>query len=229
MTRVLTSALAAILASVSPSLANDDVYDWSGLFVAVHLKGEKAEITGRFQNDTGGFQLPSGLGDVSSATYGVSAGYNFHVGNFVLGVEGSYSGKTAGKKDKVNFGRYRQTREIEDTLKLGPRIGLGWGHWHVYATAGVASSGVTVVTQDIGILTGADATVNRADDQVFGQYVGAGVEFAFGKNIILGAQIDRTNLSGVSSTWRDAADERLSFSSDDPVVDAVTFKAGIKF
>ena len=229
MTRILASTVAAILVSASPSHASDALYDWSGLYVAAHLKGDSAEITGRFQTDAGEFQLPKGLGDVSSATYGASAGYNFHLGTFVLGVEGSYSGKTASKKDKVSFGKYRQTREIEDTLKFGPRVGVGLGHWHVYATAGVASSGVTVITQEIGILSGADATVNRADDQVFGQYVGAGVEFAFGKNFIVGAQYERTNLSGISSSWRDAAGERLTFKSDDPVVDSITFKAGIKF
>ena len=143
--------------------------------MTAHLKDERAEIAGYFQNDVGSFQIPKGLGDVSSATYGASVGYNFDLGTFVLGVEGSYSGKTVGKKDKVSFGKYRQSREIEDTLKLGPRVGIGLGQWHFYATAGVASSGVTVVTQEIGVLTGADATVDRSEDRVFGQFVGAGV------------------------------------------------------
>jgi len=229
MTRILASAVAAILASVSSSSASDDLYDWSGLFVAAHLKGDKAEVAGRFQNDAGSFQIPKGLSELSSATYGASVGYNFHLGTFVLGVEGSYSGSTIRKKDKVSFGRYRQSREIEDMLKLGPRVGVGLGHWHIFATAGVASSGITVATQEVGVLTGVDATIRRSEDQVFGQYIGTGIEFALGKNIILGAQIDRTNLSGVSSTWSDAAGERLTFNSDDPVVDSITFKAGIKF
>ena len=229
LTRSLLSAVSTVWLTVAPAMAEDSAYDWSGLYIAAHLSGDSADISGRFQDSSGGLQLPTGLDNVTGASYGVSAGYNFQMSRFVLGIEGSYSGSSIEDTEKISFGKYRQTREIQDMIKVGPRAGVGLGHWHVFATAGLASSGVTVATQKVGVLTGAESNIQRSEDQVFGQYIGAGVEFALGKNIILGAQYDRTNLSGVSSSWKDVAGERLTFTSDDPVVDSITFKAGIKF
>ena len=122
---------------------------------------------------------------IDGVTYGGVVGYDFPAGdNLRIGAEASYSGSTAGSdfnNDQplvFNLGNVKADREIY----VGGRVGFVTSpSTMVYAKAGYTNQRFSV--------TGSDGTVDLSQKlDTDGWRVGAGAEFAVGRNAYIGAE-----------------------------------------
>jgi outer membrane immunogenic protein len=136
----------------------------------------------------GPFNVSSGSNTASSFLVGAQLGYNYQLGNWVLGVEGEASwANLKGSNVDPNFSMTNHT-DTDFIGVLAGRFGYAWDRVLLYGKAGGAwahdnysvytnssftvGSGPTAVTQTSGTMVDA-ASVNR-----FGYMLGAGVEYA---------------------------------------------------
>ncbi|MCA0399425.1 MAG: porin family protein [Proteobacteria bacterium] len=136
------------------------VFSWTGLYAGVHAGYGFGSATGR---GSGVFKDPSGF------VGGGQIGYNYQMGQFVLGAETdlsftTMSGKNnvAGTKDKIPyFGTVRA------------RAGVAVDRFLPYLTAGYAYGGSTVRENGVG----------KSSTLHHGWAAGGGVEYAFTNNL----------------------------------------------
>ncbi|MFK7902914.1 MAG: outer membrane protein [Nitratireductor sp.] len=204
-------------------------YNWSGLYIGALFSGESADLSGRFYKPSTGFTAPTGLSDVTNASLGGVVGYNMQKGPFVLGFEARWSGSDISGDESFDSGAYKQERKIYDTILLGPRLGVAFDRLHFYGTGGFATAGSRVATAEISIIDGSSNEVQSNNDRIFGNYVGAGVEWAVTQKLILGLQYDRVNLNGEKATWHDDANNLISTDGMNPTLDTIAAKLLLKF
>jgi len=169
--------VAAMLASASAATAADlprrnaapaasftsaPLFTWTGVYAGVNV----GYGFGAFTGAGGNFQDPSGI------IAGGQLGYNYQMGNLVLGVEGDYQysdlkggpsvGGVAGSKAEVqSFGTVRA------------RLGYAVDRFLPYITGGYAVGDTKVSIPALG----------KKDAYAGGYVLGAGAEYAFTNNI----------------------------------------------
>jgi len=227
MFRVFKAAIVGCLLSAGPSYAQE--YNWSGLYLMGHFSGDSADLSGRFIDEDNGLTTPSDLSDVLGASYGVSLGNNWQVQDLVLGFEARWSGTSIDSNEKVRLHGIKQTREIEDIITLGPRIGFALSRLHIYATGGLATSGQRILTTSLTPSDGTNATLKDKQERLYGQFIGAGAELALAKNIIVGAQFDRIEFGKTKATWLDTDGDQQLFTGNDQTIDKLSLRFGVKF
>lgn len=182
--RALLTMVAATLVAMSAARAADlplkapplpAPYNWTGLYVGISAGGG----WGTSHHATAGLPDFSGNFDVSGGLIGGTIGYNWQLGQAVLGVEGdaSYAGL---KGSTLGIGPLfcpdgsaasdctTKLRGME-TLRL--RLGYAWDRWMPFVTGGLA----------LGQIYGASdpGSVNYGSTTRAGWTVGGGVEAAF--------------------------------------------------
>ncbi len=160
---VATSALAADLptrkAPPAPAVYAPPIFTWTGFYVGVNGGyGVNSGSSSDFGNPSGGF-------------VGGTAGYNYQMGQLVLGVEGDvdWANLTSGGTNAV--GAYNTN--IDTLLTVRARAGYAIDRTLLYVTGGYA---------------GADTNINfpafgSQSDWRSGGVIGGGVEYAFTNNI----------------------------------------------
>src|SRR6202000_1731518 len=102
---------------------------------------------------------------------GLQGGYNYQIGQFVLGVEGDWS--WSGMSGASSFGANNFTTDVDWTATLTGRAGIAFDRWLVYAKGGAAWARDRFSTK-FYTAPGVEVTDTR-----LGWTVGAGVEYAF--------------------------------------------------
>ena len=129
--------------------------------------------------------------DISGMTYGVHGGYNYDMGSIVLGGELDYVMSDI-TDDSSGL-------DVDSVLRAKARIGYDAGAFMPYATLGVAQ------------LT----TTGAVDDTDTGFLYGVGVDYAFGPNLILGAELLQHEFDDFAGTGIDVsavtAEARVSY------------------
>jgi len=181
-------ALAALAADLPPRMepvapvAYVPAFSWTGFY----LGGELGWIQADPRYTTGALLLGAPFvvtsGSVKNGlTYGVLAGYNYQVGQFVVGVETGFQGWTVGE--------IRYTAVTGDFLTahsrwggtIRSRLGYAADRALLYLAGGAA-----FVSNEISIpLTGISI---GGDDARVGWTVGAGVDYAFTDNWFTGVE-----------------------------------------
>lgn len=159
---VATSAFAADLPTRKAPPAPAPVYvppfSWGGFYVGVN----------------GGFGVGSGGGDFGSPSGGFvggTAGYNYQMGQYVLGVEGDWDWADL-TQDGVNaLGAYKTN--IDELLTVRARAGYAVDRTLFFVTAGYAGADSQLQFPAIGSQT----------QWLNGGAFGGGVEYAFTNNI----------------------------------------------
>src|SRR6478672_9375200 len=157
-------------------------FSWTGFYVG----GELGWIQTTPNYTTGAlllgapFAVTSGS-DKNGLTYGILAGYNYQIGQLVLGVEGDFQGWTVGK--------IRYTAVTGDFLtahskwggSIRGRLGYAADRALFYLAGGAAfvSSKTSIPTTGISI---------GSDDIRVGWTVGAGIDYAFTNNWFTGVE-----------------------------------------
>jgi outer membrane immunogenic protein len=144
MKRTSILSIAALAAGLGT--ANAQAADWTGLYMGAHIGS--ARSSGAYdaytpRNSFDGFDL-QGL-DGSAFIGGIHLGYNWDMGNYIIGLEGSISRMSLSKASKRSNeeGTVPQfNREVDNLFLLTPRIGWEVGNALIYAKAGLAATRV---------------------------------------------------------------------------------------
>jgi outer membrane immunogenic protein len=201
------SALALATGAVPAARANPLAPVWTGAYFGINGGANWADVDisnlGRF--------------DASTATVGAHLGYNFALGNLVIGIEGDgiYDGSdlsfTTGGGGSGNF-------ETEWSGTLRGRLGFTAGPVLLYATAGYAWTEATVTQRSAaGIESSASGNFN-------GVVYGAGIEGNVLPNISLRLEALRFDYGTEELSFRGGAAAAQDFDPADTVV-----RAGVTF
>lgn len=149
--------------------------DWSGYYAGGQLEIAAVDI-----DSTAGAALNEGSG----AMIGAFGGYRFDLGDVVLGATGSASFGRVGADPIVPVAAPDPTLDV--LLRAGIEIGYDLGP--VLVSGGVG--------QTFAVMT--NAASNRQTE--FGSYFAIGADFMLNGDIMIGADITRTNLDNFSGS-----------------------------
>lgn len=166
------------------------VYDWTGFYVGIHAAGARGEWT---SSDVLGVFGPPGTttdNNASGLLAGGQIGYNYQVGNFLVGVEGSYA--FADVRNSVAMPFPGIGLEVSNRLKglamVTGRLGWAFDRWMVYAKGGWAWA-----RNDVSV-SFPTAFEFRSDDNRSGWTAGLGAEMAVMRNWTVQLEYDYVDL-----------------------------------
>ena len=108
-------------------------------------------------------------------SYAVLGGYNYQMGQVVLGVEGDFGGATAGKMRYTAITGDFLTAHSKWGGSIRGRLGYAADHALIYVTGGAAFVSNETSIPTTGVSIGGDGTR-------LGWTVGAGIDYAFASN-----------------------------------------------
>ena len=162
-TSVVVSALGLASAATAAPASYTPMFDWTGAYVGIEGGGVWGSSTHNF---SGGTHSPF---DISGGLVGGTLGYNWTMGNILLGVEGdlslaSASGSTPGSPTPCAVSG-TCTSNLTWLGTVRGRIGYDAGKWLPYLTGGIA----------FGNVDACEGTTCSSDGHT-GWTVGGGVE-----------------------------------------------------
>jgi outer membrane immunogenic protein len=187
-TTVSAAGVSAFAADLPPQtqpvapVAYVPAFSWTGFY----LGGELGWIQTNAEYTTGAqilgvpFVVTSGS-DKNGLIYGGLAGYNYQVGQVVLGVEGDFAGWTVGRVRYTAITGDFLTAHSKWASSIRGRLGYAFDHALFYVTGGAAFISNETSIPTTGISIGGDGT--RA-----GWTVGAGLDYAFTNNWFTGIE-----------------------------------------
>jgi len=199
---VATSAFAADLPTAKPAPAPfyaPPIFTWTGFYVGVNGSYDWANVrsgNGVFGNPDGGMG-------------GVTAGYNYQIGQFVAGLEGDIDfGDVSNKQTIDPFGSFGKI-DLNSFGTARARLGFAMDRALIYVTGGYAGGQVHSAVFDA--ITPAYASNNTWQN---GYAVGGGVEYAITNNIsakaeYLFSQLDGKTIATPSYAAKDGLDISL--------------------
>lgn len=146
--------------------------DWTGAYAGLSFGGSDitATVKPEFTIFDESVELP---GDGNST--GIFAGYNYQMGNIVIGGEFDF--------DATNY-NVSDTVLVEATTRLKGRVGVPLGNGLAYGVAGVVGASTNSVVPGAA----ADGSDFAVQDGV-GYLVGAGYDMRIGDNLLAGAEV----------------------------------------
>lgn len=171
---VATSAFAADLPTRKgpppAPYAPPPIFTWTGFYLGLNGGGGWGSFHGSGQ--VGNFPNPSGgLG-------GVTAGYNYQIGQFVTGIEADWDwGDISARKTLDPLGSFTKDR-LSDLVTVRGRLGMAFDRALIYVTGGYAGGEVST-----GLFNAAGPLYFTQHDFQSGFAVGGGLEYAFTQNI----------------------------------------------
>ena len=216
--------IALAVATVVPATAAD--YGWSGPYIGASIGWIGTDVDWVYPNGA----KPETM-SVDNVIGGGLLGYQQQFGQFVLGIEGSYSGVNFGSDPDFGSGScpnpaFACRGRAQSILTIGPRLGFAVNdQWLITMSGGFASG--RIMTETANVATGIVFDESRSRHS--GWYIGAGVDYAVTRNIILGLEyqhIDLENLN-ITPTPFSAIDTRNGLDARMDVVRArLTYKFG---
>lgn len=177
-------AMAADLPAQMPaaSVVSVPAFSWTGFYIGGEvgwMKTDPEYTTGAVLLGVP-FIVTSGS-NKSGPTYGVMAGYNYQVGQFVLGVEGDFQGWTVGKMRYTAVTGDFLTAHSKWGGSVRGRLGYAVDRALLYVNGGAAFASNEVSIPFTGI------SIGGGDTRV-GWTVGAGLDYAFTNNWFTGVE-----------------------------------------
>lgn len=210
---VYSSAFAADLPrpayKAPPLLTPAPVFTWTGFYIGPHV----GYGWSRFSGDGDSRTAKGFLG-------GVQAGYNYQIGQVVVGVEGEYSFADV-KYDTPLFGG-TLTLKNDYFATAAARLGYAFDRSLIYAKLGAAWTRDKWDAND-GAGGTATATSNR-----MGWVLGAGYEYAFWDNFSVKLEYDYMKFGSVSPTFATAGGLTVE-GSGDVKLDTQVIKVGLNY
>lgn len=147
------------------------VFTWTGFYVGANVGYAWGQI------DSTGLGVLSGFDDPDGITGGGQIGYNYQIGQFVLGLEADFQGADL-KASVFNpaVGIISASNEINWWGSVRGRVGYAFDRFLPYVTGGFAYGNVknSLVTP---------AGVFSNDNTQYGWTIGGGLEYAFTNNL----------------------------------------------
>ncbi|MBN8944294.1 MAG: porin family protein [Rhizobiales bacterium] len=169
-------------------------HDWTGFYAGLHA-GYGWGTTKVDQSLLGG--LPgAGIPDIRSqgALIGGQFGWNYQVGQFVLGLEATLAWASLSGSLTDGTGTLAIRSRTNWIATMGPRLGFAFDRALIYAKAGLATAGLeTRVSLGAGGPGGGDISGSHVRG---GWFVGAGVEYALSPNWSVKVEYNYIDLGG---------------------------------
>ncbi|MEW6645415.1 MAG: outer membrane protein [Pseudomonadota bacterium] len=178
--------LAARTYTKAPVPVLEPVYNWTGFYIGADAgygwgRDRHTDLTpgGNFWT-TGGAQSIKPTG----AVYGGQIGYNWQLSNWVVGLEAQFNGASLKRTDaSVFFPATDSLRaKVDFYTTVTGRVGYALNNWLPYIKGGYAGAQLKTINFD-----GLGDSLNHSDWQN-GFVVGAGLEYAFAGNWIVGVE-----------------------------------------
>ena len=226
-------AFAADLPMKAPPMAPPEaIYNWTGIYIGAHAgwgwaKEDSTELapgTTAFPTGTvfNGHNLSGPLG-------GVQGGFNWQFSQFVLGVEGEWSGMdltgTATTISTVNGFVSTSAARTKDLETVAGRFGYAVNNWLLYVKGGGAwSQGSSIGTGVLASGRPFDTTTSSSDRS--GWVVGVGFEWGFAPGWSAKVEYDHVDLGSTNITILSSLGT-TSFVNSTEKIDLV--KAGVNY
>ncbi len=199
----LTSGAFAADLPVAPAAP---VFSWTGFYIGGHVGWGRAELEETLVTAFPPFVAGTTFGDSESDFLaGGQAGFNYQIGQFVLGIEGQISWTHIGRSTVTTIGGVTLTDDVNLNwvATVAARFGFAFGNALLYAKGGVAFAdwSANFRTSNFG-------TIVNAGDTETGWMVGGGLEYSFAPNWsakieynFMSFDLDRSNFTfgGVTS------------------------------
>jgi outer membrane immunogenic protein len=228
------SALAADLPAraytKAPVMAPASVYDWTGFYIGGHVGGAWAQSDWTFQNDS---FFNRAVGDhvgiePEGWLAGAHVGFNYQINQFVVGIEGTWSGSDLKQAVVSPFFPTSDTEstKISSLYTIAGRAGLAWNQFLVYGKGGWAGGQVELSAADN--TDGAFWSPGRQSRS--GWVAGAGVEYMLTPNFIVGVEYNHIDLGTANySASNTGINTTLTSVDDRTKVDTVVGRISYKF
>lgn len=190
----LPSRKGPVLAPIAP------MFTWTGFYVGVHAGAvftdndiqTEGTAANTIANVAASRRPPSISSNETGFIGGVQAGYNYQIGQIVLGAEADISYTDVRTRESFlgtsgALSSFRQELEYLGTVRA--RVGYAFDRVLVYGTAGLAYGGVkNSATFFSAAVPGQVDYVGGRDRVELGWTVGGGVEYAFTNNLSVKAE-----------------------------------------
>jgi outer membrane immunogenic protein len=190
----VSSASAADLPARYPTKAPAyvaQVYNWTGFYVGAHLGWARVDLSETVVAAPAGFGTGTVSGRDDGFIYGGQVGFNYQIGQFVLGVEGQLSGADIGSSGTVvtvvapaTTLTVTGTSSVDWMATLAARFGVAFGNALFYGKAGFAwmdwSSSAVGTSTTGGVVTTIGTTTGGGTET--GYMLGVGLEYGFTPN-----------------------------------------------
>jgi outer membrane immunogenic protein len=197
-------------------------FSWTGFYIGGHVGGAWSQVdwanvsltNERVNNDSSGF-----IG-------GGQVGFNWQVGNIVLGVEGTYSATNLGDTatSTVNPAAVTYHTDIDNIGTVTGRLGFAADKFLIYAKGGWAIANVEVSGRDTALPDRFSFSHTQN-----GWTVGAGVEYMLSRNISLGAEYAFIDLGSHSFTGTTVGLLPVTIRDVDTQIHSVTGRLNFRF
>ncbi|NJL08953.1 MAG: porin family protein [Methylacidiphilales bacterium] len=204
MKRVVIGGLMCVVGLAGPAVAADlrlakspevmaPAWSWTGGYIGLHGGYGWGSADHSFHPSNGVFAPASGSfgPDIDGGLFGFQTGWNWQIGNVVVGLEGTTAWSGIEGKDAAAFTAYPNATyktEVESLSTFVARLGFANGGWLVYGKAGAAYGEVKSTLTDTG-----GQYFRRTSDHI-GWTVGLGVDYALTPNWILGLEYNYIDL-----------------------------------
>lgn len=211
---------AGSLAAIATPAAAQDVADntftglWGGVIGGYDVSTAGSSVDNDANEDDD--QSIDGFG------YGVQLGYDIDVGGFVLGAEAEYSDSTAevevasGDVENFGFGNVETGRDLYFGARLGAKVG---DNAMIYAKGGYTNAKYNIRASD-------GTTEFNQDLDTDGYRIGAGAEYALGRNAFVKLEYRYSNYSDAEIDFEGDAEDTPEFDID---TDRHQVMAGVGF
>ncbi len=157
------------------------IFSWTGFYLGVNGSYD----WGTMRHGNGVFGNPSG------GMGGITAGYNYQIGQFVIGLEGDYDWGDVSKNRALDAAGSFSKLHMLEFATARARAGMAFDRALIYVTGGYAGGEVN------GTIFDAPAGVVAVNNSWLSGYaVGGGIEYAFTPNISGKAEYLFSSLAG---------------------------------
>ena len=192
-------------------------FTWTGFYFGLNLGGHIGNDKVTTSTDAGGGFGAAGAAAIDSASpgsfnpsgvmFGAQAGYNWQFGNVVVGIEADANGvlgnasRTVATIPVVAPGDFlfNSIKQPSLLLTVRPRLGWAFDHTLVYVTGGYAFETLQVL-DTFGYFGASVPISSDVTGKSSGWTAGAGVEYAFYKNMSARLEYLFVDLNSFSST-----------------------------
>lgn len=155
------------------------VFNWTGLYVGVN----GGESFGSFSG--GG---ATRFGSAAAGLIGLTAGYNYQIDRFVVGVEGDADWTSLKSVKTYLPGPIVESAKTNGLWSLRGRMGYAFDNVLLYATGGYVGGMIKTSLNDASLPVPAGGPFYRSNNFSNGYVIGAGLEYAFTRSISVKAE-----------------------------------------
>ncbi|MFA6964161.1 outer membrane protein [Bosea sp. (in: a-proteobacteria)] len=204
-----------------PAPALPSFYSWTGIYLGVQAGYVWGQDRTRFSDTLGrAFNGAAFRQSSDSALGGAHAGFNYQAGSIVFGIEGDVEALDTNATLIAPGIAARIGRDWQASVR--GRVGFALDRFMIYATGGAAFTDF-----DYSLQNTATGLAESATRSATGWTGGAGVNFAYTDNLILGAEYRYTDFGKVNETGRGPL---LGLAvRHEPTTHALRVSAGYKF